>query len=72
MDGDGTLQVGQSRGVLVWTRCSETGRCGFHIINYTDEVRICVMGFNPVSDRIATIHLQCNPVNIIMAEMAVV
>ena len=24
MDGDGTLQVGQSRGVLLWTSCSET------------------------------------------------
>ena len=29
----------------------------------TDEIRRCVMGFNPVSDRIATIRLQCKPVN---------
>ena len=29
----------------------------------TDEIRRCVMGFNPVSDRIATIRLQCMPVN---------
>ena len=30
----------------------------------TDRIRRCVMGFNPVSDRIATIRLQCKPVNI--------
>ena len=30
----------------------------------TDEIRRCVMGFNPVSDRIAIIRrLQCKPVN---------
>ena len=27
----------------------------------TDEIRRCVMGFNTVSDRIATIRLQCKP-----------
>ena len=31
----------------------------------TDEIRRCVMGFNPVSDRIAIIsRLQCKPVNL--------
>ena len=29
----------------------------------TYEIRRCVMGFNPVSDRIATIRLPCKPVN---------
>ena len=29
--GMGQLQVGQSRGVLFWRRCSETKRCGFHV-----------------------------------------
>ena len=28
----------------------------------TDEIRRCVMGFNPVSDIITTIRLQCKPV----------
>ena len=31
----------------------------------TDEMRRCVMGFNPVSNRIATIRLKCMPVNMI-------
>ena len=29
----------------------------------TDEIRRCVMGFNPVGNIIATIRLQCKPVN---------
>ena len=29
----------------------------------TNEIRRCVMGFNPLSDRIETIRLQCKPVN---------
>ena len=35
----------------------------------TDEVRRCVMGFNPVSDRIATIRLQCKPVNMTVLQV---
>ena len=35
----------------------------------TDEIRRCVMGFNPVSDRIATIRLQCKPVNMTVLQV---
>ena len=35
----------------------------------TDEVRRCVMGFNPVSDRIATIRLQYKPVNMTVLQV---
>ena len=35
----------------------------------TDEIRRCVMGFNPVSERIATIRLQCKPVNITVLQV---
>ena len=39
MNGGGTLQIGQSRGVLLWTRCSETERCGFHM--YIRNTKMC-------------------------------
>ena len=35
----------------------------------TDEIRRCVMGFNPVSDIIATTRLQCKPVNITVLQV---
>ena len=35
----------------------------------TDEIRRCVMGFNPVSERIATIRLQCKPVNMTVLQV---
>ena len=35
----------------------------------TDEIRRCVMGFNPVSDIIATIRLQCKPVNMTVLQV---
>ena len=35
----------------------------------TDEKRRCVMGFNPVSDRIATIRMQCKPVNMTILQV---
>ena len=35
----------------------------------TDEIRRCVMGFNPVSDIIATIRLQCEPVNMTVLQV---
>ena len=35
----------------------------------TDEIRRCVMGSNPVSDRIATIRLQCKPVNMTVLQV---
>ena len=35
----------------------------------TDEIQRCVMGFNPVSDRIATIRLQCKPVNMTVLQV---
>ena len=35
----------------------------------TDEIRRCVMGFNPVSDRVATIRLKCMPVNMIVLQV---
>ena len=62
MDVDGTLQVRQSRGVLLWTRCPETEPTVCLSYTCTDEIRRCVMRFNPVSDRIATMRLQCKPV----------
>ena len=34
-----------------------------------DEIRRCVMGFNTVSDRIATIRLQCKPVNMTVLQV---
>ena len=37
--GVGTLQVGQSRGVLLRTRFSETERCGFHM--YRRNMKVC-------------------------------
>ena len=36
---------------------------------FTDEIRRCVMGFNPISNRIATIRLQCKPVNMTVLEV---
>ena len=33
------------------------------------EIRRCVMGFNPVSDRITTIRLQCKPVNMTVLQV---
>ena len=36
----------------------------FHLINCiicTEEVKICVLGYNPVSDRVMCIRLQCKP-----------
>ena len=44
-------------------------RNGVAFICTTDEIRRCVMGFNPVSDRIATIRLQCKPVNITVLQV---
>ena len=35
----------------------------------TDDIRRCVMGFNPVSDIIATIHLQCKPANMTVLQV---
>ena len=35
----------------------------------TDEMRRCVMGFNLLSDRIATIRLQCKPVNMTVLQV---
>ena len=35
----------------------------------TYEIRRCVMGFNPVSDRIPTIRLQCKPVNMTVLQV---
>ena len=35
----------------------------------TDEIRRCVMGFNPVSDRIAQIRLQCKTVNMTVLQV---
>ena len=35
----------------------------------TDEIRRCVMGFNHVSYRIATIRLQCKPVNMTVLQV---
>ena len=29
-----------------------------------NKLRRCVMGFNPVNDRISTIRIQCKPINI--------
>ena len=60
MDGDWTLQVGQSQ--------YAQRRNGVAFI-CTDEIRRCVMGFNPVSYRIATIRLQCKPVNMTVLQV---
>ena len=35
----------------------------------TDGIRRCVMRFNPVSNRIATIRLQCKPVNMTVLQV---
>ena len=35
----------------------------------TYEIRRCVMGFNPVCDRISTIRLQCMPVNMTILQV---
>ena len=35
----------------------------------TDEIRRCFMGFNPVSNRIVTIRLQCKPVNMTVLQV---
>ena len=64
MKWTGTLQVGQSRGVLLWYRCSETERCRFHVYRRNTK-----MGFNPASDRIATIRMQCKPVNMTVLQL---
>ena len=68
----GTLLVGQSRGVTVLQRCGQDvqRRNGVAFIcRPTDEMRRCVMGFNPVSDIIATIRLQCKPVNMTVLQV---
>ena len=41
----------------------ETLRRNGVAVKCTDEIRRCVMGFNPVSDIIATMRMQCKPVN---------
>ena len=35
----------------------------------TDDIRRCVMGFNPARDRIATIRLPCKPVNMTVLQV---
>ena len=35
----------------------------------TDEIRRCVIGFNPVSDRVAIIRMQCKPVNMTVLQV---
>ena len=34
-----------------------------------NEIRRCVLGFNPVDDRIATIRIQCKPINITVVQI---
>ena len=34
-----------------------------------NKLRRCVMGFNPVNDRISTIRIQCKPINITVVQV---
>ena len=34
-----------------------------------NEIRRCVLGFNPVYDRIATIRIQCKPIKITVVQI---
>ena len=50
---DGTLQVGQSRGVLLWSICSETERCGVHM--HRRNTKMC-HGIQPCNNNYVVIR----------------
>ena len=58
-----------SDGYEVYYCGQETLRRNGVVFICTDEIRRCVMGFNPVSDRIATTRLQCKPVNMTVLQV---
>ena len=46
-----------------------TLKCNGVVFICNNKLRRCVMGFNPVNDRIATIRIQCKPINITVVQV---